>query len=482
MAEGPSSLDQGLEAGYEQVRAGFAPDQVNRVILVSDGLGDPERAAELVESFRRQGISLTAVAVGMNCSLKTMNELSKRGAGSARFMSTREKMAELFGPDLDRMIVPIAYDLSIRLALADGVELLGTWGYDHEVEAGAVRYSLPALHHRDYETILAEVRLPAGRTARRESIARVELAYTDRAGVRHALPPQALEVDYADSSIAAGGISDPIVLKAGTMLHTAQQLETIGLLYYDNQEYSRRSGRVGKASWSNTEVKQQEHLARALASEQAEIQDSNRANLQRCLDLAEGIKKEIHNTHLRLGEQCFADELGIARKYIEILGRELRLPAGVTMRLLADEEMEVEEVAGGPRKQLEDLLSELTAVLRELSGVSVAFFGFSTADGEATPLQETADRIARSRLQELYRIRVIQGSAVQEALSSLEISPPSLLDNEVAFRAGRALGADYLLVGRIVEMPGSRIVFGKLLNRASEAVESVAQALLPPER
>jgi hypothetical protein len=97
-------------------------------------------------------------------------------------------------------------------------------------------------------------------------------------------------------------------------------------------------------------------------------------------------------------------------------------------------------------------------------------------------LQETADRIARSRLQELYRIRVIQGSAVQEALSSLEISPPSLLDNEVAFKAGRALGADYLLVGRIVEMPGSRIVFGKLLNRASEAVESVAQALLPPEQ
>ena len=482
IAEGPSRLDAGLHAGYEQVRAGFRPDWVNRVVLVSDGLADPARALEIVEAFRRQAITLSAVAVGMNCDLKTMNALSKRGAGSSRFLSSREKMEEVFGADLDRMIVPIAYDLSIRLKLGDGVELLDTWGYDHEVEGRRVRYALPALHHRDYETILCQVRLPPRSVPGRETVARVELEYEDRTGSRRTLGPFALSVEYADSTIAAGGISDPTVLKAGTMLHTAQGLETIGHLYYSDREHAKTLARLNQSGWTNTEVSLEERLAAVLASQRAETQESIRANLHHCLDVSEALKKEIQNTRLRLGEECFTQELTIVTKYIEILAREIGLPPGVTARLLADQEMSVEMTAGGQRKQLEDLVRELTAVLELQSGASVAFFGFTMAGGEATALQRSVDQIARSRLQKMPRIRLVEQAAVERELARLEIRPPSLLDNEVAFRAGAALGAEYLLVGRIVDMPASRVVFGKLLNRRSGAVESVAQTILAVEQ
>jgi hypothetical protein len=481
IASGRSNLEMGLAAGYEQVRDGYRPDQVNRIVFISDGLGSPEKAAEIVGAFRRQGVSLSTITVGMNCDLNTMNQLSKRGAGSSRFISNREKMEEIFGSGLDRMVVPIAYDLVIRLQLAQGTELLGTWGYDYQVEANTIRYSLPALHHRDYETMLAQVRLPAKRVARRQTIAHVELSYTDRAGVGHITGPYPLTVDYTDSSIAAGGIADPTVLKAGTMLHTAQGLEAIGFLYYSNQEHSRRLYRINRTSKHNTDVPQDERLAAAIAREQAENNQSIRANQQRCLDLAEAIKKEIHNTHLRLGEDCFAEELTIVRKYIEILGGELHLPEAVVTRLLADEEIHVEGIGSGRRKQLQDLINELTIVLEGQPGVSVAFVGFNTAGGEETPLQRTAEHLARSRLQELPRLRLVSDAAVEQVLARLEISRQSLLDNDIAFKAGAALNSDYLLVGRIMEMPTSIVVFGKLLNRRSGAVESVAQTILAQE-
>lgn len=204
-----------------------------------------------------------------------------------------------------------------------------------------------------------------------------------------------------------------------------------------------------------------------------------RANKQRCLDLSEAIKKEISNTHLRLGEESFSMDLIIMRKYIEILGHELFLSEPVISRLLADEEILSQEIAGGVRKQLEGLVEELILGLEARAGGSIAFFGFTSGDGEATSLQHTADRIAHSRLAKFPNFLIIGEQTVDEALAQLEISRRSLLDNTIALKVGALLSADFLLIGRIVEMPNSVVVFGKLLNCGSGAVESVAQIILP---
>lgn len=292
--------------------------------------------------------------------------------------------------------------------------------------------------------------------------------------------PDPLRVEYTSSSIGAGGIADPTVLKAGTMLHTSQGFEAIGLLYYSNQQISQRLYRINRSSWHNTDVDQEQHLRAVIIQEQLETTQSIRANQQRCLDLAEAITKEIHNAHMRLGEECFADELTIARKYIEILGREVRLPEAVVAQLLADEEIHLEDGGSGTRKQLQDLINELIFALEEQQGASVAFVGFDTG-GEETSLQRIAEQLTRSRLQELPRLRVVSDAAVKQVLAEMEISSQSLLDNDIAFRVGTKLDSDYLLVGRIIEMPTSTVVFGKLLNRRSGAVESVAQTILPRE-
>jgi len=479
IAEGASSLEAGLNAGYEQVLANYRPEHVNRVLLISDGLGNLEEAAEVVKAYLKRGISLSTISVGMNCDLNTMSELSNHGAGSSRFISNPEKMAEIFSTDLDRMVVPIAYDLAIELELTRGAELLGTWGYDHRISGDRIHYSLPALHHRDYETILVLVRLPARQVAGRKDIARLKLSYDDRTGTRHAMGPYSLTVDYTDSSIAAGGISDPNVLKAGTILHTAQALEAIGFLYYLSQKKAQELSRLNRLSWHASDVPQENRIEAAVASENAETSGAIRANKQRCLDLAEAIKKEISNTHLRLGEEFFSDELTIVRKYIEILGRELRLAQPVISRLLADDEIQGKEITGGNRKQLEDLAEELTLGLEGRSGGSIAFFGFTTGNGEVTSLQYTADRIARTRLAKLEKFNIIDEPAIARALAQLEVLPQSLLDNTVALKAGGLLKADFLLIGRIVEMPNSTVVFGKLLDQRSGAVQSVAQIILP---
>jgi Mg-chelatase subunit ChlD len=481
MAEGASNLAVGLLAGLEQVQVNFRPDYVNRVIFISDGLGKAERAFEIAGDFKKRGITLSTISVGMKCDLKTMGDLAKEGAGSSRFLSDSEKIEEVFNAELDRMVVPIAYNLSMELELLEDTELVETWGYDHSTSGSKTSYFLPALHHRDYETILAHVRLPPEPKPGSRRVARFSLEYEDRKGAVHSSGPYFILVEYADSVIASGGISHPIVLRAGTMLHTAQALEEIGFLYYAGQEESGRQSFYSNLSWQSRDVSQSTHLDRVVSSERAEMAASIRAKKQRCLDLSVALKKEIQNTRLRLDEEYFEDELGILEKYIEILGGELGLGQIVISRLLQDLEIHPAEETATRYSQLEDLVSELTLALEGREEGSIAFFGFAERGEGASSVRAAADSLALSSLRGLRGFELIREGAIDEALSSFEVSLPDLMDNDVAFEIGSSLRADYLVTGSVMALPSTVVVFGKILNTGTGAVESVAQVILPRE-
>jgi hypothetical protein len=325
--------------------------------------------------------------------------------------------------------------------------------------------------------MLAQVRLPSRQIAGRQTIATVKVSFIKRNGSEGSMGPYSLDVEYIESSIAAGGIADPTVLKAGTMLHTAQGLEAIGTLYYSNPQKNQQLSRLNRSAWRNAEVEQEQLLATTLAQQQGENREATRANQQRCLDLAEAIKKEINNTHLRLDEEIFTDELTIVRKYIEILGNELHLSAALIARLLADQEIYLATESSGTYTQLEDLIDELTFVLAEQSGMRVVFAGFDM-EGKENSIQRLAEGMARKRLRELDDLLMVSEIELQQVLADMDISRQNLLDNDLAFKVGTRLNSDYLLVGRIMEMPTSVVVFGKLLNRRSGSVESVAQTII----
>ena len=71
-------------------------------------------------------------------------------------------MVKIFQTELDRMLVPAARELHVRLELPEGVALANTWGYRHEIQGNTVTYYLPTLHNGDYETMFAEIAFAAG--------------------------------------------------------------------------------------------------------------------------------------------------------------------------------------------------------------------------------------------------------------------------------------------------------------------------------
>jgi Mg-chelatase subunit ChlD len=477
--EGESALKTGIMAGYEQIKSRSRKGSINRLIFISDGLGEYDGILETADRFREEGINISTVGVGMDFNLELMSQLANRSGGSSRFMSNREKINEIFNTDLDRMVVPVAYELKMEMEFLQEVNIQNTWGYDHVIEARKIQYSLPTLHTRDYETILIQVMIPSGQTEGTRDFARFALTYRDRSGKKHTSGPHVMRLKYSDTTGSYTGFSNPMVLKAGTVLHIAQTLKVIGTLYYSSQEDSRAIYGLGRLVWQNRGVQETTHYEDVVNLEREEIQKTIRARKQRCLDMCITLKKEIHNTHLRLEQNIFEDELAIFEMYIKKLSQELGLPSEIVTRLLEDTEIFPTVTEASIEKQVSDMVDELMLELQTKKSGSVVFSGFTHGDDGASSLKRLIDGKVNKELKKISALSIVPEGELNSYLRERDLTRTDLMDTDAALRAVTELLADYLVGGMIIETPSSVILFARVINGRNETVDSVAQIILP---
>ncbi|MCK5008737.1 MAG: VWA domain-containing protein, partial [Spirochaetales bacterium] len=319
---GGTNLVDGLELGYQQVLANYRSEYTNRVLFLTDGVGESGGLLDMAETYRELGINVSTIGVGTDFDLELMVDLARRGGGSSRFISDREEMEETFGSELDRMVVPVARYLEMTLEFLQPVEILGTWGYSNRIDRQTIHYKQDTLHHRDYETILAEVRVLPGAESGSRDLARFTIDYEDLMGNRHRSGPHTLSVEFVDSKQPVAGYSSGRVLQSGTMLRFAQKLQIIGELYYSCRE------QIEEINQSRDELWRQrggETAYDEISSPQIRtLEEAVASKMQRAIDLTVELKKEVANARLRLDNEGFDDEIGILDQYIDILGAELQ--------------------------------------------------------------------------------------------------------------------------------------------------------------
>jgi len=423
-------------------------ERSNRVVCEFDYRGKVSGEEEvpgvlqMAENFKEVGINVSTIGVGENFNLELMRGLADKGGGSSRFISGREEMEKTFGSDLDRAIVPEARDLHMKLEFLQDVEILGTWGYDNRVEGNTIHYYLDTLHHRDYETILVQVRIPPQRypgATRTKNFARFSLSYADLRGRKHYQGPYYLKVNFVDMESPVTGFSDGMVLQSGTMLHFAQALRRIGEFYYTEQ-------------------------------------------LQPALDLTISTQKELKNARLRLGNKGFDNEIEILDKYITILGQDLELAETETKRIAMDEEILPPVQERSLEDHIKNLFREMTLDLELKEEGSISISGFITREGKQSDLTTLLNEMALVEVAKLDRIRVIERERLNVILEEQKIALTDLMDTTNAIEIGKLLTANYILTGSVVETTKTVVIFGRIINVETAEIESVAQIIVPKNR
>ena len=166
VANGMTDIYAGMLQSYREVEKNYDPRYVNRVVILTDGMHNfgemiNRDILNMASEYREKGINVFVVLLGIAADTGLMTDIAIEGGGSSRFISDHDEMVRIFQTELDRMLVPSARELKMRLVLSDGVTLGDTWGYKNFQENNTVNYYVSTLHNGDYETIFAELSLSA---------------------------------------------------------------------------------------------------------------------------------------------------------------------------------------------------------------------------------------------------------------------------------------------------------------------------------
>jgi Mg-chelatase subunit ChlD/TolB-like protein len=441
---GGTNLMDGVKLGYKEVLSNYREEYTNRVLVLSDGQATTSTAGlmEMARSYRDMGIHVSTIGVGKDFDLALMRNLAHEGGGSSRFISGREEMEETFGSELDRMVVPIAYEVEMELEFLQDVDILDTWGYDHRIVGDKITYYLSTLHHRDYETILVQFRIPPQDLHGEVDLARFSMEYRDGEGNPRSKGPYFVKVNFVDSEYPVTGFSDGMVLRSGTMLHFAQALQQIGQDYYSG--YS-------------------EHV-------------------QNAYELTVETRKELINARLRLDDIGFDDEIAILDNYLRVFGGELEESGYEVGRIVEQEEIAPPAPQRSLQEHLKNLCREMTLDLAAKGEGTIVIAGFTRRDGKPSELLTLIDEMVLYEITKLRTLKVIERERMDMILEEQELALSDLMDTTKAIDVGKMLTANHILTGTVIEMPSSVVIFGRIINVETAEIDSAAQVIIPKTR
>ncbi len=124
-AAGGTEIYQGLEAAYEQILRGYAPDRLNHIVLLTDGhtYGDEQACLHLAERAAAQGILISAIGLGGDWNDAFLDRLTSCTGGSVHFAASAEDVVRLLKHLFQQLQQTYAEDVLFDFTLSQDVEI-----------------------------------------------------------------------------------------------------------------------------------------------------------------------------------------------------------------------------------------------------------------------------------------------------------------------------------------------------------------------
>lgn len=180
---GSTNLWGGSEKGYEQVKANFKKDYINRVLLISDGnitAGPkiPSRIINWVQEYKDvEGISISTFGVGLDYNETLMTDMAENGAGNYYYIDQAEKLEGMFNRELNGLQNLVAQDAELIITLPKGLAVEKIYPFKYRQEKNEVRIKFRDLFSEEIKSLVVKFRLEED--ANKELPVRTALIYRD---------------------------------------------------------------------------------------------------------------------------------------------------------------------------------------------------------------------------------------------------------------------------------------------------------------
>ncbi len=142
---GGTDLAAGLRRGYALARASYAPDRINRVVLVSDGqanvgVTDEELIGEAADDEEGDaGIYLTGIGVGDGVNDTLMNVVTDRGRGAYVYLDSAAEAQKMLGDRFLQVVDLAARSVRLEMTLPWYLAVAKFYGEEISIDPTLVR-------------------------------------------------------------------------------------------------------------------------------------------------------------------------------------------------------------------------------------------------------------------------------------------------------------------------------------------------------
>jgi Ca-activated chloride channel family protein len=121
-AGGGTNLSGGLQKGYQIAQKNFVANELNRVVLISDGMAnvgvvDENVIGDGAKLNDGDGVYLVGVGVGSGVNDMLMNVVTDLGRGAYVYLDRPEEAGKIFGPRFDEVMDVAARSVQVELQL-----------------------------------------------------------------------------------------------------------------------------------------------------------------------------------------------------------------------------------------------------------------------------------------------------------------------------------------------------------------------------
>lgn len=181
---GNTALFAGVGKGAAEVRKFLDDNQVNRVILLSDGLANvgpssPDELGRLGARLAREGMAVTTIGLGTGYNEDLMVQLAGNSDGNHVFVEEPSDLARIFRSEFGELASVVAQDLTVTIRCEPGVRPLRLLGRSGTIRGDRVEVRLNQLYAAQEKYLTLELEVPATLANRTRRLATVELDWDD---------------------------------------------------------------------------------------------------------------------------------------------------------------------------------------------------------------------------------------------------------------------------------------------------------------
>lgn len=181
---GMTALFAGVSKGIDQVNKHLDKEQINRIILLSDGQANTgptsiKELSELAKIAAKKGISISTIGIGEGYNEDLMTAIANYSDGNHAFVANTADLEGIFAKEFKDVMSVVAQDVEVTIKTADNVKPIRLLGREGEITGNTIKVKLNQLYANQEKYVLLEVVPATGLAEQQKDLAKVQVSYNN---------------------------------------------------------------------------------------------------------------------------------------------------------------------------------------------------------------------------------------------------------------------------------------------------------------